>query len=359
MSEPTPFDDQIRVADFDYDLPKRLIAQQPVEPRDSSRLLVLHRASGLIEHRRFQDLPDYLRPNDLLVLNETRVIPARLYGHKGSGGGRVEILLVRPLDDQGVWEALLRPARRLPPGTQVILDGADDRLSATVLERLSNGSRRVALPPALSIQEVGQMPLPPYITEPLADPERYQTVYARQSGSVAAPTAGLHFTPELLARLEGQGVRTAKVTLNVGPGTFRPVKADDPRDHDLGYETYAFPQEVAEALRSTRKSGGRIVNVGTTTVRTLETVARNQTVDGSPESLDRLASESGETDLFILPGFTFRLTDVMVTNFHLPRSTLLMLVSALAGKDLIDRAYAEAIAQEYRFYSFGDAMLIL
>jgi S-adenosylmethionine:tRNA ribosyltransferase-isomerase len=349
--------DRLRLSDFDYHLPSRLIAQRPVEPRDRSRLLVLDRETGRIEHRRFHDLPDYLREGDVLVLNETRVLPARLYGRKEPGGARVEFLLVRRLKEDDAWEAMVRPSRRLAPGTRVLLDGTEQ--SATVHERLSGDVRRVVLPPGLRLEEVGQTPLPPYIHEPLSDPERYQTVYARQPGSIAAPTAGLHFTPALLERLEGQGVRIAKVVLSVGLGTFRPVVADDPRDHDIGHEAYDFPREAAEAIRAARRSGARIVAVGTTAVRVLETVARIQGLDATPESLERLTRESGATDLFILPGFSFRLTDVMLTNFHLPRSTLLMLVSAFAGKGLIDRAYAEAVAQEYRFYSFGDAMLML
>jgi S-adenosylmethionine:tRNA ribosyltransferase-isomerase len=354
---------RLSVSDFDYRLPPHLIAQRPVEPRDHARLLVLHRRTGTIEHRRFYDLPAYLQAGDLLLLNETRVIPARLLGRKdGPGGARVEVLLVRPLERENEWEAMVRPSRRLPIGAAVVLDSPSEGLRATVHERMQGDgtTRRVVLPSGLRLEEAGQVPLPPYITEPLEDPERYQTVYARQPGSVAAPTAGLHFTAELLTSLEGQGVRIARLVLTVGPGTFRPVKVEDPKDHDLGREAYLFPQDAADAVRETKAHGGRVACVGTTSVRTLETVARDQGADSAqPQSLERLHAESGWTDLFILPGFRYSLTDVLVTNFHLPRSTLLMLVAAFAGKDLIDRAYAEAIAEEYRFYSFGDAMLIL
>ena len=342
----------LTTSDFDYNLPPELIAQAPLERRDHSRLMILDRARHTVEHRRFDDLPEYLHANDVLVLNETRVIPARLRGRKQPGGATAEILLVREVDrGTGAWDAMVRPARRLPPGTVVSLDAADGNV---VIQRsTSEGLRRVLLPRGSSPAELGgEVPLPPYVRKTLEDPERYQTVYAQHEGSVAAPTAGLHFTPALLKRIEALGVMIAHVVLHVGPGTFRPVTDEDPRSHHLGEEAFWFPSDAAASIREARDAGGRVICVGTTSVRVLETVMRNG--DGKQES-----EISGSTDLFILPGFSFQATGAMVTNFHLPRSTLLMLVAAFAGKDFMDMAYRTAVAERYRFYSFGDAMLIL
>ncbi len=340
----------MRTADFDYELPPELIAQTPVEPRDSSRLLVVHRETGDLEHRIFRDLVEYLRPGDLLVCNESRVIPARLHGHKPTGG-RVELLLLSRRDER-TWEALVR-GRGLHPGRQVHIESpaGQEAVTATIIDETPDGSRVVQfdrpIEPLLS--QVGEIPLPPYIHEPLRDPERYQTVYARIAGSVAAPTAGLHFTPELIKRLQEMGVRFVFVTLHVGWGTFRPVQAEEIEEHKMHPEWGQITAEAVEQIRSARAAGGRCVAVGTTTVRILETAAAS----------GELAPFAGWTDLFITPGFRFRVVDAMITNFHLPRSTLLMLVSAFAGRELILRAYQEAIRRRYRFYSFGDAMLLL
>lgn len=337
---------------FDYELPEELIAQEPVEPRDSSRLMVLFRRDGRIEHHRFSELPAYLRQPDLLVVNNTRVIPARLIG-KVSGGGSVELLLIKRMEaeDSSRWEALARPGRRVRPGRQLYF--GDGKLTATVLEDAGEGRRLVEFhsrePVEDLLRTLGVVPLPPYIRRP-APMERYQTVYSRYEGSVAAPTAGLHFTPELLGTIRRQGVDLAEVVLHVGPGTFRPVRSDTVEDHRMDAEYYRVPPEAAERLRACRSAGGRVVAVGTTVVRTLETMASKH---------DGIAADEGWADLFIYPGFSFRLADAMVTNFHLPRSTLLMLVCAFAGRDLVLRAYRIAVEEGYRFYSFGDAMLIL
>ena len=362
----TPADQSFTVADFSFELPERLIAQQPVEPRDHSRLLVIHRDSGEIEHRHFFDLDSVLTDGDVLVVNETRVIPARLMGKKRDGGGRVEILLIRPVMGTGegeeanerMWTAMVRPSRRVGAGSIVELD-APDAPRVLVGQQYTDGTRLVTLPEDFSLDDVGQVPLPPYIREKIPDLERYQTIYASKPGSVAAPTAGLHFTPELLERLQGQGVRVARLTLDVGPGTFRPVQVDDPRDHVMGEERYELPEEAAAVISDTRKAGGRIVAVGSTPVRTLETIAINQNLAGDQSELNAIAPEVGETGLMILPGFTFQVINAMITNFHLPRSTLLMLAASFAGKELVDRAYREAIENEYRFYSFGDSMIMI
>jgi S-adenosylmethionine:tRNA ribosyltransferase-isomerase len=338
----------MKTADFDYDLPPAFIAQTPLEPRDSSRLLVLHRESGEVEHAVFRDLGRYLHPADLLVLNQTRVIPARLFARKPTGG-RVEILLLQRRDLL-TWEALVG-GKGLTRGKVLNVETTALPLQAEVSEVLE-GSRRVirfsqAIEPHLT--EVGQMPLPPYIHVPLADPERYQTVYARAVGSAAAPTAGLHFTAGLLAELAQQGINQAYVTLHVGLDTFAPVGEADPAAHKIHTEWCELPRTTAEAVELARQQGGRVVAVGTTSVRTLESAAGARGV--SPYT--------GHTDLFITPGYRFKRVDAMITNFHLPRSTLIMLVSAFAGRERLLHAYEIAKREGYRFYSFGDAMLIL
>ena len=414
----------MRVADYDYHLPSRLIAQTPVEPRDSARLLVLDRATGGLDHHTFRDLPDLLRPGDVLVANNSRVLPARLYGRRAGSGGAVEVLLLREDFGAGpdVWIALVRPGRRIRPGEVLLLDGrppatanttsgavstgsagilpahgrgepgpraadtlgtnvgwldgqrtdgqrtdagapseydtsAPDEpplLTATVLDSLEGGERRLRLRAAegtvrAAIHRVGVTPLPPYIHAPLRDPERYQTVYARDEGSVAAPTAGLHFTPDTLQRLQARGVTLRHVTLHVGAGTFKPMGGEEVAEHVMHAEWAELDAATAAALNAARDEGRRVIAIGTTSVRVLESAA-------TPEGLRAYA---GWTDIFITPGHTFRAVDGLITNFHLPRSTLLLLVGAFASKELIDKAYAEAIAKEYRFYSFGDAMLIL
>lgn len=376
----------MNTSDFDYTLPPERIAQTPVEPRDASRLLVVHQDSGQLEHRIFRDIGEYLRPGDLLVANDSRVIPARLHGRKTTGG-QVEIFLLRPapalardpkgfpaqLDRAGnrpqkslgseVWECLAR-GKGLRPGVQVELP-AEPPVIATVEAELGDGGRLVSFsrPAAEWLHQLGQTPLPPYIHEPLADPERYQTVYSRVEGSVASSTAGLHFTPELLLALRERGVGLAFVTLHIGLDTFQPVKAEQVEDHPMHSEWAALSAEVARLINQTTLRGGRIVAVGTTAVRTLEwaaTAAQGlDPYDAAACPWQRVAAFAGETNLFIRPGYRFRAVDMMITNFHLPRSTLLMLVSAFAGKQLIDRTYQEAIEQRYRFYSFGDAMVIL
>jgi S-adenosylmethionine:tRNA ribosyltransferase-isomerase len=358
----------MRIDEFDYTLPEELIAQTPVEPRDHSRLLVVHRDGERMEHRRFYDLADFLRAGDLLVANESRVFPARLFGYKVPTGGKVEVLLLRPLPQPGeegaeprTWEALVSPGRRIGEGTRL---GFGDRsvgsyLEADVIARTELGARmlRFSSPPRPQLDALGQTPLPPYIHEELRDPERYQTVYARTEGSAAAPTAGLHFTKRLIEDLRAKGVGFATVVLHVGLDTFRPVHEERVEEHAMHREWFEMSQETADAIRSTRREGGRVVAVGTTSVRVLESVAKRQGLQ--PGECVAPAADSGWTDLFIMPGYRFSLVDAMITNFHLPRTTLLMLVSAFAGRDLVMRAYHEAIEQKYRFYSFGDAMLIL
>ena len=339
----------MRTADFDYALPPELIAQRPIEPRDHARLLVTRRGDGSLEHRRFFDLPALLQPGDLLVANDSRVIPARLRTRKSTGGA-VELLLLRRIE-AGWWLTLARPSRRLRPGTMVSVEGGGRVYEIEIGARRDDGLFEARLEDEALIEACGEAPLPPYIHEPLADPERYQTVYAREKGSAAAPTAGLHFTPRLMERLAARGVDVAYVTLHVGLDTFRPVEADDPREHHIHTEYAVLPPETARAIARARERGGRVVAVGTTSVRVLESAAQGS--NGSVEAY------RGDTGLMILPGHEFHLVDAMITNFHLPRSTLLMLVSAFAGKDLIDAAYAEAVRERYRFYSFGDAMLLL
>lgn len=355
----------LRMSDFDYHLPPELVAQEPVEPRDASRLMVVERATGTISHHIFRDLPQFLRPGDLLVYNESRVIPARLFARKPTGG-RVEVLLLRPRSET-VWEVLVRGRAVRVGGRLEVLDGPDGApigAGAEVLEEGERGLRVLAFDrPALALAEaVGQTPLPPYIHRPLTDPERYQTVYARTPGSAAAPTAGLHFTPELLLRLREMGVESVFVTLHVGLDTFRPVEEERPEEHRMHTEFCRLLPEAAEQINRAKAEGRRVIAVGTTSVRVLET-AGLAAVGGSAHAESCpwrvVLPYEGQTDLYIYPGFRFRVVDALITNFHLPRSTLLLLVAAFCGKELMDRAYAEAIRLRYRFYSFGDAMLIL
>jgi S-adenosylmethionine:tRNA ribosyltransferase-isomerase len=356
----------VRIEDFDYRLPPGRIAQSPVEPRDSARLMVLDRAAASIDDRHFRDLADILSPGDLLVANDTRVLPARLRGQKDTGGS-VEALLLRPPDSPwpSVWRALVRGRVRL--GTRLTFRAAGGaELSARVSALHEDGTRDLAFDndPWPMLDGLGEIPLPPYIHEPLADGDRYQTVFARVAGSVAAPTAGLHFTPELIARLNGRGIRLTFVTLHVGADTFRPIAAAEVERHVMHREWALVPGAVARAIHDTRRDGGRVVAVGTTAVRALETAACAAALAPAhdPGHCDGTAGWpgwAGWTDLFIRPGHRFLATDAMITNFHLPRTTLLVLVAAFAGKDLLDLAYAAAIAGDYRFYSFGDAMIVL
>lgn len=340
----------MKTADFFYDLPQELIAQTPIEPRDASRLLVLHKDDGATEHRHFSDLSDYLQEGDCLVMNDSRVLPARLLGHRPTGGA-VELLLLTQREDD-VWECLARPGRKLHPGAEVIF--GDGALTATIVGETETGNRLAEFHYEgiflEQLERLGKMPLPPYIKEELQDSERYQTVYSKVNGSAAAPTAGLHFTKELLARIEQKGIRLAYVTLHVGLGTFRPVQVDEVTDHHMHSEFCMISEETARILNETRQSGGRIVCVGTTSCRTLESLAND---DGSFEARARW------TDIFIYPGYRFKAMDALITNFHLPESTLIMLVSAFAGYDPVMNAYREAVRNRYRFFSFGDAMLIV
>ncbi len=340
----------MKTSDFYYDLPPELIAQTPLKQRDASRLLILNKRDGSIEHRNFHEITAYLRKGDCLVMNDSRVIPARLLGKREPTGGAVEVLLLTDKGD-GLWQCLVKPARKLHPGAE--LSFGDGALTATVEEDGEDGNRTVRFHYDgifLEILErLGKMPLPPYIKEELQDAERYQTVYSKVSGSAAAPTAGLHFTKELLAQLEQKGVTLAYITLHVGLGTFRPVKAEEVTEHHMHSEYCVLPPETAAVLNETRKNGGRIVCVGTTSCRTLESLVDE---DGG------FAEKAKWTDIFIYPGYRFKAMDALITNFHLPESTLIMLVSAFAGYDSIMNAYREAVKERYRFFSFGDAMLI-
>ena len=340
----------MKTHDFYYELPPELIAQTPLEQRDSSRLLVLGRQSGEIAHRHFHDIVDYLKPGDCLVLNNSRVLPARLLGSRLPGGGAAELLLLKDTGDN-VWECLARPGRKLRVGAEVSF--GDGRLTAVVTEDLGEGKKKVRFSYTgifLEIlEQLGKMPLPPYIKEELQDQERYQTVYSKVNGSAAAPTVGLHFTPELLQTIRDKGVSLAWVTLHVGLGTFRPVSAEEITDHHMHAEFCILPAETAELLNRTRAAGGRIICVGTTSCRTIESFAAE---DGS------FTERSGWTDIFIYPGYRFKAMDALITNFHLPESTLIMLVSAFAGRENILNAYRVAVEERYRFFSFGDAMFI-
>ena len=364
------------MSDFGYALPPELIAQTPIEPRDSSRLLVVERSSGTLTHRHFRDVGDYLRPGDLLIANHSRVIPARLLGHRAETGGAVEVLLLSERPDFGVdyWEALVRPGRRLPIGDYIIFDNGTGKsawLQAEVIAHTEAGGRVVRLSVVgqehaaqkdpygvhnmvnvrQMIDQLGRMPLPPYIHETLSDPERYQTVYSRITGSAAAPTAGLHFTSRLLQQIQEKGVQVSFVTLHVGLDTFRPVEVEDYTEHKIHSEEIELDAETAKLINETHAHGGRVIAVGTTSVRVLESVTNLHN--------GRIEPYKGSTRLFITPGYSFMAVDAMITNFHLPRSTLLLLVSAFMGKALMEKAYQEAIKEKYRFFSFGDAMLLL
>ena len=341
----------MNTADFDFHLPEELIAQTPLEKRDASRLLIVDRSSGEFSDQHFDSIIDQLQPGDALVMNNTRVLPARLYGEKPGTGGHVELLLLKNTEgDQ--WEVLAKPAKRLKVGAQVSF--GDGRLTATVVDELEHGGRIVRFDYQGIFLEVleslGEMPLPPYIHEKLADRERYQTVYAKENGSAAAPTAGLHFTKELLAQIEAKGVKLVYLTLHVGLGTFRPVSVDNLDDHEMHSEFYTLSEEAAAALREVKANGHRVIAVGTTSIRTLETIGNKFQGD--------IQADSGWTNIFIKPGYQWQIVDAFSTNFHLPKSTLVMLVSAFAGRDLTLKAYEHAIAERYRFFSFGDAMFI-
>jgi S-adenosylmethionine:tRNA ribosyltransferase-isomerase len=339
----------LKTSDFDYHLPESSIAQTPAEPRDSSRLLVLHRDTNELEHRIIRDVTDYLNPGDLLVLNQTRVIPARIFARKETGG-RVELLLLRRRDEL-IWEALVG-GKGLRVGKMAQVENGPE---VKIIEELDGSERLIQFSEPIEpyFAKVGNVPLPPYIHEKLEDPERYQTVYAKEPGSAAAPTAGLHFTPRLLEELQVKGVRIAYVTLHVGLDTFAPVNEDDPKEHKIHSEWCELPQETADAINETRARGKRVVAVGTTSVRTLESAAQGSNAES------KVSTFMGPTSLFILPGHQFKIVDAMITNFHLPKSTLLMLVSAFAGREKILETYEAAVREGYRFYSFGDAMLIV
>ncbi|MCR5222014.1 MAG: tRNA preQ1(34) S-adenosylmethionine ribosyltransferase-isomerase QueA [Lachnospiraceae bacterium] len=340
----------MKTSDYNFDLPKELIAQDPLTDRSASRLLLINRFSGKTEDHTFLDLERYLEPGDCLVLNDTRVIPARLLGVKEDTGAKAEVFLLKRRE-KDVWETLVKPGKKLKPGTKVSF--GDGLLKATIEETVEDGNRLVRFSYDGIFEEVldqlGQMPLPPYITHELQDKNRYQTVYAKFDGSAAAPTAGLHFTKEFLNRLEASGIRLAYVTLHVGLGTFRPVKVDDVREHHMHSEIYQVTKEAADTINAAKADGKRVICVGTTSLRTIESVA---------DENGHMRPDSGETDIFIYPGYRFKVTDCLLTNFHLPQSTLLMLVSALAGREHILQAYEHAIQERYRFFSFGDACFI-
>ena len=350
----------MKVADFNYDLPEELIAQVPIKNRDESRLMVLDRKNQTIEHKIFKDIIDYLEPGDCLVRNNTKVIPARLYGVKEETGAHVEFLLLHRIDGD-IWEVMVKPGRKLMPGTKVIFgeglfeksDNTRILLKAEILEKLEGGSRKVKFEYDgifnEILNEIGLMPLPPYIHEKLKEKDRYQTVYAKYDGSAAAPTAGLHFTEDLFQKIQEKGVEVANVTLHVGIGTFRPVKVENVEEHDMHSEHFYIKKEDAEKINKAKREGHRVIAVGTTSCRVLETIS---------DENGMVKETEGDTNIFIYPGYKFKSLDCLITNFHLPESTLIMLVSALAGKDFIMKAYNEAVKEKYRFFSFGDAMLI-
>ena len=340
----------MKLSDFDYELPKELIAQTPIEKRDEARLMVLHRDNKTIEHKIFKDILDYLKPGDCLVRNNTKVIPARLYGVKEVTGANVEFLLLNRIEGD-TWEVMVRPGKKLMPGARV--DFGNGLLKAEIIDKMEGGNRKVKFEYDGIFNEIldqiGLMPLPPYIKEKLEKKEMYQTVYAKYEGSAAAPTAGLHFTEELLEQIKAKGVEIANVTLHVGIGTFRPVKEENIEDHDMHTEHYYIKEEDAEKINRTRKNGGRIIAVGTTSCRVLESVSDDK---GMVKPVE------GDTNIYIYPGYTFKCVDGLITNFHLPESTLVMLVSALAGREFILDSYKKAVEEKYRFFSFGDAMFI-
>lgn len=340
----------MKVSDFYFDLPDELIAQVPLEKRDESRLMVVDKATGNIEHRKFKNIIEYLEEGDCLVLNDTRVMPARLYGHKEETGAKMEFLLLRRIK-KDTWEILVRPGKRAKVGNR--FDFGDGKLKAEIIEVLENGNRIVRFEYEGIFEEVldalGEMPLPPYITEKLEDKERYQTVYSNEVGSAAAPTAGLHFTEELLEEIKKRGINVAFVTLHVGLGTFRPVKTENVEEHEMHSEHYYMSQETADIINETKANGKRVIAVGTTSNRTLESIA---------DENGKVMEKSGYTSIFIYPGYKFKVVDALITNFHLPESTLIMLVSAFANRDIIMNAYEEAVKERYRFFSFGDAMFL-
>ena len=341
----------MKTSDFYYDLPEELIAQDPLEDRTASRLLVLDRKTGAVKHKIFSDVIDYLNKGDCLVINNTRVIPARLIGEKEGTGGKVEVLLLKRRAND-VWETLVKPGKKLKPGAKITF--GDGRLRAEVLEVVEEGNRLVKFHYEGIFEEIldslGEMPLPPYITHKLEDKEMYQTVYAKFDGSAAAPTAGLHFTKELLSKIEEKGIKIASITLHVGLGTFRPVKVDDVNNHHMHTEWYEVNAEAADIINETKRNGGRVICVGTTSCRTIESVA---------DENGYMKAKTGETDIFIYPGYKFKVMDGLITNFHLPESTLVMLVSAFAGKENVLAAYETAVKERYRFFSFGDAMILI
>lgn len=340
----------LKKSDFYFELPQELIAQDPLEDRSASRLLVLNKDTGAVEHRHFKEITNYLRPGDCLVLNNTKVIPARLMGIKEDTGAAIEVLLLKRREND-IWETLVRPGKKARPGTKIVF--GEGALTAEVLEVVEEGNRLIRFSYEGIFEEVldrlGEMPLPPYITHKLQDKNRYQTVYAKYEGSAAAPTAGLHFTEKLLEEIRAMGVKTVFVTLHVGLGTFRPVKAENLSDHHMHSEHYEITQETADVINRTKENGGRVICVGTTSCRTVESAA---------DENGRVQAGCGDTDIFIYPGYRFRVLDCLVTNFHLPESTLVMLVSALAGRENVLAAYREAVEEKYRFFSFGDAMFI-
>jgi len=378
----------MEVKDFYYDLPEELIAQDPLEKRDESRFMVIHRDTGEIEHRKFHDIIEYLNPGDCLVINDTKVIPARLLGEKEETGAAIEVLLLKDASERyaelakskkniRIWECLVKPGKKMKPGARVVF-GKDEAtgealLSAEVIDTVEEGNRIIRFEYDGIWEEVldklGEMPLPPYITHKLQDKTRYQTVYAKNEGSAAAPTAGLHFTSELLEEIEDKGIKIARLTLHVGLGTFRPVKVEKIEDHHMHTEYYELTQEAADIINETRAKGGRVISVGTTSTRTLETIGTLQglhknesavTSDVKSDSfLQEIKPASGWTNIFIYPGYEFKVVDSLITNFHLPESTLIMLVSAFYNRDDVMAAYEEAVKERYRFFSFGDAMMLL
>lgn len=341
----------MKTSDFDFQLPQEQIAQTPVEPRDHSRLLVLERRTGEVAHRRFYEVTDYLEPGDTLVVNTSRVIPARLFGGKEHTGGAMQFLLLEQRE-RDVWEIMVRPGKKAKPGARFVF--GDGLLIGEIIEVLSDGNRLAKFEYTGNfyevLEQIGKMPLPPYITAELKDGERYQTVYSRQLGSAAAPTAGLHFTKELLQKIQDKGVNVAEVILHVGVGTFKPVKAEDITEHHMHSEHYVLPHKTADLINRTKAAGKRVIAVGTTSCRTLEAVAAK---------LGRIDADEGSTSIFIYPGYQFKVLDGLITNFHLPKSTLIMLVSAFAGYEHTMKAYEIAVKEQYRFFSFGDAMLII